>query len=67
MGPVVNGGGEEEEENLRAIKTLCNIFDSFAKQPCDERAPVAVSRRVTKIVYIGLKLWERVSWVKIDR
>ncbi len=37
MGPVANGRGEEEEENLSAFKTLCYIFDSFAKQPCVER------------------------------
>ena len=43
MGPVANGRGEEEEENLRAIKTLCYIFDSFAKQPCIGRAPVGVA------------------------
>jgi hypothetical protein len=53
MGPVANGRGEEEEENLSAFKTLCYIFDSFAKQPCVERVPVGVSRRVTRGVYIG--------------
>ncbi len=37
MGPVAIGGGEEEEENLSAFKTLRYIFDSFAKQPCVER------------------------------
>ena len=37
MGPVANGRGEKEEENLSALKTLRNIFDSFAKQPCVER------------------------------
>ncbi len=37
MGPVAGGRGEEEEENLRVFKTLGYIFDSFAKQPCDER------------------------------
>jgi hypothetical protein len=36
MGPVADGRGEEEE-NLSAFKTLRYIFDSFAKQPCDER------------------------------
>ncbi len=36
MGPVTNGRGEAEEENLSAFKTL-RIFDSFAKQACDER------------------------------
>jgi hypothetical protein len=30
MGPVANGRGEEEEENLSAFKTLRYIFDSFA-------------------------------------
>ncbi len=56
MGLVANGRVEEEEENLSAFKTLRYIFDSFAKQPCveRERAPVGVSRRVTKSVYIGL-------------
>jgi hypothetical protein len=34
---VASGGGGEEEENLRAIDTLHDIFDSFAKQPCYER------------------------------
>ncbi len=36
MGSVANGRGEEEG-NLSAFKTLCNIFYSFAKQPCVER------------------------------
>ena len=54
MGPVADGRGEEAEENLSAFKTLCYIFDSFAKQPCVERAPVGVSRRVSRGVYIGL-------------
>ena len=29
FGLVANGGGEEEEENLRAIKTLRYILHSF--------------------------------------
>ncbi len=34
MGLVANGGVRgEEEENLRAINTPRDIFDSFAKQP----------------------------------
>jgi hypothetical protein len=37
MGPVASGRGEEEEGNLSALETLRHIFDSFAKQPCDER------------------------------
>ncbi len=34
-----NDGGEEEEENLKAVNTvtLRDIFDSFAKQLCYER------------------------------
>jgi hypothetical protein len=66
MGPVANGGGEAEEENLRAIETLRDIFDSFAKKTSDERAPVGDSRRVTRSVYIGFKFRERVSWVGSD-
>ena len=31
MGPVAGGGGEEEAENLRAVDTLRNVFNSFAK------------------------------------
>ncbi len=38
MGPVADGRGEEEEENLRAIKTLRYIFDAFAKQPDDDES-----------------------------
>ncbi len=34
---MANGRGEEEEENLNAFKTLRNILDLFAKQPCVER------------------------------
>jgi hypothetical protein len=30
-------GGEEEEENLRAIDMLYNVFNSYATQPCSER------------------------------
>jgi hypothetical protein len=37
MGPLTNGRGEEEVENLSALKTLRYIFNSFAKQPCVER------------------------------
>ena len=51
---MANGRGEEEEENLSAFKTLCYRFDSFAKQPCVGRAPVGVSRRVSRGLYIGL-------------
>ena len=54
MGPVADGRGEEAEENLSAFKTLGYIFDSFAKQPCIGRAPVGVSRRVSRDVFIGL-------------
>ncbi len=37
MGLMANGRGEEEEEKLSTFKTLHNIFDSFAKQPCVEK------------------------------
>ena len=36
MGSVAVGGGEEEAGNLRAVDTVHNVFDSFAKQPCYE-------------------------------
>ena len=55
MGPVAVGRGEEAEENLSSFKTLGYVFDSFAKQPCIGRAPVGVSSRVSRDVYIGLK------------
>jgi hypothetical protein len=56
MGPVADGKGEEAEENLSSFKleTLGYVFDSFAKQPCIGRAPVGVSSRVSRDVYIGL-------------
>ena len=54
MGPVADGRGEEAEENLSSFKTLGYVFDSFAKQPCIGRAPVGVSSRVSRDVYIGL-------------
>ncbi len=67
MRPVANGGGEEEEENLRAIKTLSDILDSFAKQPCYERAPAGVCRRIIRSdMCIGFKLRESVLWVGSD-
>ena len=31
---VAGGEGEEEAGNLRAVDTVHNVFDSFAKQPC---------------------------------
>ena len=34
---VAGGEGEEEAGNLRAVDTVHNVFDSFAKQPCYER------------------------------
>jgi hypothetical protein len=37
MEQVASGGGEGEEENLRAIDTLHDILDSFAKQLCYEK------------------------------
>ncbi len=54
MGPVADGRGEEAGENLSSFKMLGYIFDSFAKQPCIGKAPMGVSSRVSRDVYIGL-------------
>ena len=71
MGPVANGRGGEEEENLRAIKTLRYIFDSFAQQSCDsdEREHQwgsAEGSLEVKCVY-RVKPREGVSWIGGDR
>ncbi len=57
MGPVADGSGEEEEENLSAIKTLHYIFESFAKQPCNEREHQWGSAEGLR-VYIGFSRWK---------
>ncbi len=67
MGPVANGRGDEEEENLSAFKSLRYIFDSFAKQPYVEREHKWGSAEGSLEVCILVKSRERVSWVGGDR
>ena len=58
MGPVAGCEGEEEAVKLRAVDTLRDVFDSFAKQPEGTRGSQQKGhqKRLSRVQVVGV--WE---------